>query len=195
MASKCTEGNSEPVIQRETGHIPRGLRPRMDTYRAETGKRSPRQWLPGTCREASGRNPAMNDYWKSDEPILPTKSPNKVLAAAEGMEGRGLTEGSPLGQNIHRTQGRVSVENALERIRQVNLRDKRARLTSLYHHIYSVESLRAAYYGLKRDAAVGVDGEAWHEYGENLAPGSRISGPRKPPTSCWASKNTTSSTR
>jgi retron-type reverse transcriptase len=36
------------------------------------------------------------------------------------------------------------------------------------HHIYHLSMLRAAYYGLKRDAAPGVDGETWRQYGEEL---------------------------
>src|SRR6266571_1565195 len=42
------------------------------------------------------------------------------------------------------------------------------RFTSLMHHIYNQSMLREAYYGLKRDAAPGVDGETWREYGEDL---------------------------
>jgi retron-type reverse transcriptase len=34
------------------------------------------------------------------------------------------------------------------------------------HHIYNLSTLREAYYGLKRDAAPGVDGERWRQYGE-----------------------------
>jgi hypothetical protein len=97
----------------------------------------------------------MYDHGKSDKPILPKKSPNEPIRAKEEMEGRGLTKGNSLKQNIPRTQSRTRVQNALERIRQVSLRSKRTRFTSLYHHIYSVESLREAYYGLKRDAAAG----------------------------------------
>jgi hypothetical protein len=35
------------------------------------------------------------------------------------------------------------------------------RFTALMHHIYSLETLRAAYLRLKREAAPGVDGETW----------------------------------
>src|SRR2546423_1593351 len=38
----------------------------------------------------------------------------------------------------------------------------------LMHHIYNLSTLREAYYGLKRDAAPGVDGETWRQYGEQL---------------------------
>jgi len=40
--------------------------------------------------------------------------------------------------------------------------------TALLHHVYDFEALRAAYFGLKKDAAAGVDGETWRHYGEAL---------------------------
>jgi group II intron reverse transcriptase/maturase len=42
------------------------------------------------------------------------------------------------------------------------------RFTALLHHVYNPEALRAAYFGLKREAAPGVDGETWRHYGEQL---------------------------
>ena len=42
------------------------------------------------------------------------------------------------------------------------------RFTALLHHIYDLTTLRAAYLGLKKDAAAGVDGETWRHYGEQL---------------------------
>ena len=40
--------------------------------------------------------------------------------------------------------------------------------TALLHHVYDPDARRAAYLGLKRDAAPGVDGETWRHYGEAL---------------------------
>jgi group II intron reverse transcriptase/maturase len=42
------------------------------------------------------------------------------------------------------------------------------RFTSLWHHVYSLEALGNAYHNLKRDAAPGVDGQTWREYGLEL---------------------------
>jgi group II intron reverse transcriptase/maturase len=42
------------------------------------------------------------------------------------------------------------------------------RFTALLHHIYNLDTLREAYFGLKRDAAPGVDGETWQHYGKRL---------------------------
>ena len=57
---------------------------------------------------------------------------------------------------------------ALERIRQAANRDRKMRFTSLWHHVYNIEPLDKAYYSLKRDAAPGVDGETWRDYGLEL---------------------------
>jgi hypothetical protein len=82
-------------------------------------------WLPGgkgvrarRQREVQGRNPMMNGHGKSHSPIVPTKPPNKAgETAAEGVEGRGLAKGNSREQNALRTQGRVSAQSALERVR------------------------------------------------------------------------------
>jgi group II intron reverse transcriptase/maturase len=42
------------------------------------------------------------------------------------------------------------------------------RFTALLHHVYDLQTLRAAYLSLKREAAAGVDGETWRHYGERL---------------------------
>jgi RNA-directed DNA polymerase len=111
----------------------------------------------------------MNERGKSDKPIQPEKSPNKVeQSAAEGMEGRGLAEGNSVQQNASRTPSRSGAPSALERVRQAAKGNKEMRFTALYHHIYDPEMLRWAYYQLKRRAAPGVDGETWQHYGEAL---------------------------
>jgi len=60
------------------------------------------------------------------------------------------------------------LQNARERIRQAASDNKGLRLTSLWHHVYEVECLREAYFGLRRAVAPGMDGETWRHYGENL---------------------------
>lgn len=61
-----------------------------------------------------------------------------------------------------------NLPNAMERIRQAASRDKRLRFTTLWHHVYNTDRLREAYFGLKRNAAPGTDGETWRDYGEQL---------------------------
>jgi group II intron reverse transcriptase/maturase len=60
------------------------------------------------------------------------------------------------------------MQAALARIREAVKRDKQVKLTSLYHHVYNVEHLKAAYQGLKKAAAAGIDGETWDHYGQDL---------------------------
>src|SRR2546421_613338 len=117
----------------------------------------------------------MNGRRKSDRPVVVTKPANKDGAAsntnaplAERVERRGLAKGKPPRQNTNRALDRVNVQSALGRIRQAAVKDKKVRFTSLMHHIYNLSTLREAYYALKRDAAPGVDGETWRQYGENL---------------------------
>jgi group II intron reverse transcriptase/maturase len=111
----------------------------------------------------------MNGQGQSDRPVVPAKSPNKAdPSAAEEVEGRGLAKGNPSRQNVPRAQNREGTRSALERVREVAERDKTVRFTTLLHHIYNVEHLKAAYYALRRGAAAGVDGETWEHYGEAL---------------------------
>jgi group II intron reverse transcriptase/maturase len=84
------------------------------------------------------------------------------------VEGSGQAKGNANSQNTLRTPGREGVHSARERIRQAAETDKGRRFTALLHHVYNIESLREAYFGLKRDAAPGVDGETWRAYGEQL---------------------------
>src|SRR3989449_4253374 len=110
-----------------------------------------------------------NGPGKSDRPTVPAKSPNNAgQPAAEGMEGRGLAKGNLLQQNASRTPSREDAPSALERVRQAASKDKKLRFTALLHHIYNLETLRMAYFSLKKEAAPGVDGETWRHYGEAL---------------------------
>ena len=54
-----------------------------------------------------------------------------------------------------------------DRIRRAVERNPKERLTALLHHI-NAATLRASYFGLKREAAAGVDQVTWREYGEGL---------------------------
>ena len=84
----------------------------------------------GPHREGEEPKPMMNGPEKSDPAIVVMKSANKAAhsatepsvkerAAAESMERRAGTKGNADQQSTCRTQRRVSVSQALERIRQV----------------------------------------------------------------------------
>jgi RNA-directed DNA polymerase len=106
---------------------------------------------------------------QSHSSVVPENAPNTPAEpGTEEREGRGLAKGNSRECNVLRTQGRERAPSALERVRQVAMREKTQRFTALLHHVYDVERLRAAYLALKRDAAPGVDGETWQHYGETL---------------------------
>jgi RNA-directed DNA polymerase len=113
-----------------------------------------------------------HDPGKSDRPVVPQKPSNKAGApkasAAEVVEGRGLAEGNPQEQNSSRAQHRTRLNHALERIRTAIERDRKMRLSSLWHHVCDVNRLRAAYCELNPRSAPGIDGQRWQEYGSQL---------------------------
>src|SRR5580692_9156471 len=110
-----------------------------------------------------------NEPGKSDSPAVPAKSSNNAgPLAAEGREGRELAKGNLPQQNASRMQSRSNALNALERVRQAAKKDRQLRFTALRHHIYNLDTLRMAYFSLKKEAAPGVDGETWRHYGEEL---------------------------
>jgi group II intron reverse transcriptase/maturase len=114
---------------------------------------------------------AMNERGKSDRPVVPKKFPNEGRGAPrleEGMEGRGLAKGNLSQQTRRRTQCRLDLQQALERVRQAACTDKGLKLTALWHHVYNVTRLREAYFSLKRNSAPGVDGQTWQQYGADL---------------------------
>jgi len=84
------------------------------------------------------------------------------------MEGRGLTKRNLSQQNAFRTQRRADAPSELDQIRQKAKWNKDAKFTALMHHIYNIDTLRFAYFQIKRHAAAGVDGETWQHYGEAL---------------------------
>lgn len=108
---------------------------------------------------------------KSDESVVSKKRSNKDVGAptsAESVEKRDSAKGNPKGQNGSRTWSRSTPRSALDRIRQVAKRDKEAKFTTLWHHVYSEERLRACYRELSPKAAAGVDEVTWQEYGRDL---------------------------
>ena len=113
----------------------------------------------------------MNGRGKSDWPIVPEKPANKEGGApslAERVEERCQAKGNSVERNRHRAQDRVRLSQALDRVRQAARGDKGLRFTTLWHHVYDVDRLRAGYFALKRKATPGVDGETWEHYGERL---------------------------
>jgi RNA-directed DNA polymerase len=110
----------------------------------------------------------MNGREESDPAIVARKPTNKAgRSAAELAERRAGAEGNAGRQSTRRAQNRISVAQALNRVREVARKRKKERFTALLHHI-SVDLLRLAFHELKRDAAPGVDGLTWENYAAGL---------------------------
>ena len=110
----------------------------------------------------------MHERGKSDAAVVAAKPANKAeQSAAEPVEPRAATEGNASQQSTCRTQCRVSVSQALDRIRKVARERKKEKFTALFHHI-SIELLEEAFFELKEDAAPGVDGLTREDYEADL---------------------------
>jgi group II intron reverse transcriptase/maturase len=104
---------------------------------------------------------------KSDEAVVPKKSTKDVVTPSESLEGRAEAKGKSAVRNTLSTQGDEDVLTQLQRIRAVAKEKPEEKINNLLSHM-KIPLLRAAYYALRRDAAVGVDKETWHEYGKTL---------------------------
>jgi RNA-directed DNA polymerase len=120
----------------------------------------------------------MHGHEKSDSVIVAAKPANKVArpaveqsaaepATAEPVEPRAETKGNADQQSTCRARSRISVSQALERIRKVARERKKERFTALFHHI-SIDLLEEAFYELKENAAPGLDRLTWTDYEAGL---------------------------
>lgn len=113
----------------------------------------------------------MHEEEKSDPAVVAMKPANNVSGstpeAAEQMEPRAGAKRNASPQSTVRTQGRDAVSQAQARIREAVTRNPVEKLTALLHHV-NVDTLRAAFLGLKKKAAVGVDQVTWVDYAADL---------------------------
>jgi len=108
----------------------------------------------------------MYEHGKSDSPVVPAKPPNKATAA-EAAEERGLAKGNTDRPTRPGHRAGPGVPSGLDRVREVARTDKGARFTALLHHV-DLDRLRAAYWAIRPQAAPGVDGVTWKDYGQDL---------------------------
>ena len=100
--------------------------------------------------------------------IVPAKQPNKSeQSLAEAVEGRLPAKENTPRPNPYRTPSRESGPSGLERVREAAKKDGKLKFTALLHHV-TIDLLRDSYGSLKRQAAPGVDGVTWEEYGRNV---------------------------
>jgi len=107
---------------------------------------------------------------KSDPAIVAVKPANEPgRPGEESAERRAGTEGNAGRQSTLRAQDRAGVKQALDRVRQAARQRKGEKFTTLLHHV-DVRLLRESFLALRRDAAPGVDGVTWADYGADLEP-------------------------
>jgi RNA-directed DNA polymerase len=110
----------------------------------------------------------MNGAKKSDDAIVATKPANKrVQARAELVEPRASAKRNAAQSYTVRAQPRAAVLQRLDRVRSVARERRKERFTTLMPYL-DVAMLKFAYGELKRNAAPGVDGMTWQDYGEGL---------------------------
>jgi group II intron reverse transcriptase/maturase len=112
----------------------------------------------------------MNEGGKSDDCVVPVKLSNKgpvAAGTAETVEGRRSAKGNTASKTPPGHCAGSGASNALDRVREAARRDKGTRFTALLHHV-DLARLRKAYAAIRREAAPGVDGVTWSEYGQDL---------------------------
>jgi len=104
---------------------------------------------------------------ESDAGMVPKKSAKTRVTPVESMEGRPTAEGKSASRNALRAQDRVGAQTQVERIGQRAKEQKGERFDNLLSAM-KAPLLKEAYQRLRKDAAPGVDGTTWQEYGEDL---------------------------
>ena len=110
----------------------------------------------------------MHGGGESYSGVIPAKQPNKSgRPPAEVVEGRPLTKENAEQSNPCWTPSQTSGPNGLDRVREAAKKGGKLQFTALLHHV-NIDLLRDSYYSLKKQAAPGVDGVRWEEYGQGL---------------------------
>jgi len=124
--------------------------------------------MPDRLEKATSYTTSAHASGESDERVVPAKrSNNKEQSLTESVEGSRSTKGNTEETYTYRTQGRGSVSQGLGGVREAARGDKKRKFTALLHHV-TVGLLRDSYNSLKRQAAPGVDGVTWQQYGEGM---------------------------
>src|SRR5260370_3947842 len=123
---------------------------------------------PDRLEKATSSTSSMHAGGESDEQVVPAKrSNNGERSSAESAEGSCPTKGNTKETHTCRTQGREHVSPGLGGVREAARKDKKQKFTALLHHV-TTDLLRDSYNSLKRQAAPGVDGVTWEQYGKDL---------------------------
>lgn len=118
-------------------------------------------------REGQAPQSGANAAEESDEGIVPKKSTKTWVTPDESMKGRPEAKGKSVARNASPTQRGSDAPTSLQRIGQRAKEKPKEKWTTLLSHVTGAV-LKEAYQRLRKDAATGVDGVTWHEYGERL---------------------------
>ena len=86
---------------------------------------------------------------------------------AEFVEKRPKAEGNSGQATVTDTQRSAEALSVLSWVREAAKRDSKLQFSNLLHHV-TVDLLRESYWALNRQAATGIDGVTWQEYGKEL---------------------------
>jgi RNA-directed DNA polymerase len=119
-------------------------------------------------REGRSLKPSMNAAQESDSCVVARKPSNTRVTPVEEVERRqGPNEKICSAKRSPDPEPEDTSAHAPERIGRKAKEAKKERFNNLYSQLKKA-LLRRAYHQLRPDAAVGVDGETWATYGENL---------------------------
>jgi group II intron reverse transcriptase/maturase len=118
-------------------------------------------------REGQEPQAAAKADEESDEGVVPKKSTKTWVTPVEPMEGRPEAKGKSAARNASPTQRGSDATTSLQRIGQRAKEKPKEKWTTLLSHVTGAV-LKEAFRRLRRDAATGVDGVTWQEYGARL---------------------------
>jgi RNA-directed DNA polymerase len=119
--------------------------------------------------KAESRTARVHVPEESDRGIVPkSRSNNEAQAEAESEEGRPRIKENVSPTYTQPTQSGGRVSQGLAGVRQAARQRKKEKFTALLHHLTEA-LLYDSFYGLKKEAATGVDGVTWKEYETGLA--------------------------
>lgn len=167
MPNDTGESGVSPTESKTTGTVGNLSRGSRETPEASVAPMAADRSEKARCHKSD-----MHAAGESHSSIVPKKPANNggVPPSAESAEGRGLTKENASPSLLDRTQRRNKDGTPFEPrsrglwgVRQRAQKDRKAKFTSLLHHI-TPELLRASFFELKKQAAPGVDDETWHDY-------------------------------
>src|SRR5205823_1949539 len=138
-------------------------------------RRPSHRQVAGRLEKAMSRNSNTHGGRESYSGVVPAKPPNNARGlVAEEVEGRPLAKENTEQSNSRRAQDRERGTSGLERVREAARQDRKLQFNNLLHHVSlrrfsaTADLLEQSYFSLKKDAAPGVDGTTWEDYGQDL---------------------------